>query len=83
MITRIAGSFDELIHDRTRRGAVRVSHAEVDHIELRRPRLGLHLIDDGEDVRGKLLDAIELLIWLHLFILAGERAGGAERPNNC
>ncbi len=70
MVARIAGGFDELVDDGARSGSVRVAHAEVDHIELRRARFGLHLIDDGEDVGGKLCDAIELVIWLHLFILA-------------
>src|ERR1700722_15637630 len=70
MVARIAGGFDELVDDGARSGSVGIAHAEVDHIELRRACFGLHLIDDGEDVGRELLDAIELVIWLHLFILA-------------
>jgi len=43
------------------------------------PRFGLHLVDDGEDIRRELLDAVELVIWLHLFILASEREQDANR----
>ena len=79
MIAGITGGFNELVHDGPGRGAIGISHAEVHHIELRRPRLRLHLVDDGKHVGGKLLDAIKLLIWLHLIILTGERERGAER----
>ena len=61
MIARIADRFDGFLDDRLGRGAVRIAHAEVHHILLRRPRLGLHLVDDGEHVGRQLLDAVKLI----------------------
>ena len=51
------------------RGAVRIPHAEVDDVDLRGPCLGPHLVDDGEDVGGKLLDAVKLFLELRHYPL--------------
>ena len=65
MIALVARGFHQLADDGARRGAVGIPHAEVHHIQLGRPCLGLHLVDDGEHVGRKLLDAVELLVWVH------------------
>jgi len=41
-------------------GAVRIAHAEINHVAPGGARLGLQRVDFAEDVRGKALDAIEL-----------------------
>ena len=61
MIARIAGRFDQLLDDRLGRGAVGIAHSEIHHIQLRRARLGLHLVDDGEHVGRQFLDAVKLV----------------------
>ena len=61
MIARIAHRFDQLLDHRLGRGAVRIAHAEVHHIQLRRARFGLHLVDDGEHVGRQLLDAVKFV----------------------
>ena len=61
MIARIADRFDQFLDDRLGRGAIRIAHAEVHHILLRRARLGLHLVDDGEHVGRQFLDAVKLV----------------------
>ena len=38
VIARIARRFDHLVDDGSGRGAVRISHPEIDHVLLRRPR---------------------------------------------
>ena len=60
MIARVANRFHQLAHHRARCGTVRVSHAEIDHIELCCASLGLHLVDDGKYVRRQLGDAVKL-----------------------
>ena len=60
VIARIARRLDQLVDDDARRCAVRVSHPEIDDIDLRRARLCPHLVDDGEHVRRQLLNTIVL-----------------------
>src|SRR5260370_4951610 len=57
----ILGCFDELGHDMRRGRTVGISHAEIDDIPPGCSRLSLQRIDLAEDVRGKALDAIEML----------------------
>ena len=61
MVARIARGFNQLIDDDAGRGAVGVPHGEIDHVDLRCPCLGPHLVGDREHVRRQLLNAIEIL----------------------
>jgi hypothetical protein len=60
---------DQLGDDMRRRGAVGITHAEIDHILPGGSPLGLQRVDFREDVRGEALDAIE-------FFGHGDSAGG-------
>ena len=60
VIARVPCGFHQLVDDRARRRAIGIPHAEIDHVDLRGARLGAHLIDDGENVRRQLLNAVVL-----------------------
>jgi uncharacterized protein len=55
----------ELIDDMLRRRLVRIAHAKIDDVLATRSRFRLELIDDGKNVRGQALDALELIVRLH------------------
>ena len=60
VIARVARRFHEFIDDDARRCSVRVSHSEIDDIDLRRAGLRPHLVDHGKDVGRQLLNAVVL-----------------------
>ena len=60
MVAGVPCGFHQLVDDDARRRAVRIAHAEIDDIDLCRPRLRAHLVDDGEYVRRQLLNAVKL-----------------------
>src|SRR5262245_52103678 len=61
MVLGIPRRLDQLVHDVLGRGHVGVAHAEVDDVLAAGSRLGLEVVDDGEDVRWQSLDSIELV----------------------
>jgi hypothetical protein len=61
MISRIFRRLDQLVDDVLRRRHVGISHAEIDHVFSASSRLRLEVVDDGEHVRWKALDSIELV----------------------
>ena len=61
VIARVARRFDQLVDDHLRSRAVGIAHPEIHHVHLCCACLCLHLIDDGENVRRQLLDAVKLV----------------------
>ena len=60
MVARVLRRLRELVDDGLRRGQVRVAHAEVDDVLAAPARLGLHVVDDAEDVGRQTVDAAKL-----------------------
>jgi len=55
-----AGRLDQLVDDERGAGQVGVSESEVDDVLAGPARLGLELVDLGEDIRGQVVDPAEL-----------------------
>ena len=52
MVSRVLGSFDQLLNGDLRGRKIRVAEPEIDHVLAGATCFHLQRIDDGEDVRG-------------------------------
>jgi hypothetical protein len=50
----------QLLDDVSRGRLVRIAHPEIEDVFTSRTNLGLQIVDDGKNIRGKALDALEL-----------------------
>ena len=60
VVARITRGFAQLVHDNLRGLAIGITHAEIDHVQLGCPCLCAHLVENGKNIGGQLLDAVKL-----------------------